>query len=65
MSKAIGVVLLVVGLMVAIYGFNRQNSLESQLAGVFGQRDNGAIICIIIGAIAMIGGAVMLLPKKR
>ena len=63
-STIIGIVLLVAGVALAAYGLNLQNSLESQLADIFGSEDSSPQTYIIAGVIAAIAGIIMLVKKR-
>lgn len=63
-NKLLGVILIIAGIALAIYGNNLQNSFGYQFAGAFGRRDNSATIYIILGVVASIIGIVILMRKK-
>jgi len=63
-KKIIAVVLLVLGVILVIYGFNQLNSLESQVTRALGQNDTNAISSIVIGGISAVLGLVFILKKK-
>lgn len=63
-STIIGIILLVAGVALAAYGLNLQNSLESQLAGIFGSEDSGPQTYIILGVVASIAGIILLVRKR-
>lgn len=62
-NKIFGVILLVIGIALAVYGLNIQNSFSSQLANAFGQKDNSAMTYIVLGVVASIVGIILLANK--
>ncbi len=62
-NKIFGVILLVIGIALSVYGFNIQNSFGSQIASAFGQKDNSATIYIVLGVVASILGIILLANK--
>ncbi len=60
-NKLLGVVLFIVGIALAIYGFNLQNAFGSQVAEFFGHKNQNAITYISLGAVASIAGVLLLL----
>lgn len=56
-----GVIMIIAGLASVIYGFNQNNSFESQLESLFssGNTDPGTI-WIIVGAVILIIGIILL-----
>lgn len=64
-NNIVGAILLVIGIVLAVYGFNIQNSFGSQLASAFGQKDSSATIYIVLGVIASIVGIILLISKSK
>lgn len=60
-NKILGVVLFLVGVALAIYGFNLQNSFGSQVAEFFGHKNQNALVYISFGTVAAIAGLILLL----
>ncbi len=58
-----GGILLVIGIIAALYGFVRLNSLSSQAMEAMGGADTTAFNAIVLGAIAAIAGVVLLAKK--
>jgi uncharacterized membrane protein YidH (DUF202 family) len=64
-NKMLGVALLVIGIALAIYGFNLQNAFGSQVAEFLGHKNKNAIVYISFGAVAAIAGLILMLKGSN
>ncbi len=71
MNKAIGIALLVVGVILIVYGINGSNSISSNISQTFtGSPTNKTLWLLVVGSAAAIVGFVLTLmgfksfPKK-
>ena len=55
-KKMLGVVFLIAGVLLIIYGYDRVNSFGSQLSGAFGEKDLVGIGSMVAGAVLAIYG---------
>jgi len=63
-KTAAGLILIVVGMGVAAWGYNLMNSLGAQIAGAIGLQDNTGPIAIGVGIVfALIGLALAMSPN--
>jgi uncharacterized membrane protein YidH (DUF202 family) len=62
--KIVGGVLLLIGIMAAIFGVISVNSVKSLLSGAIGQPDLGGRAAIALGVLAAITGIVIVVSRK-
>lgn len=62
-KTAAGLVLIVIGVLIALWGFNVMNSFGSQLAGAIGVHDNTGPVAIGAGVVLGIIGLVLVASK--
>ena len=60
-NKLLGIVLLVAGIALAVYGYNQQNSIGSQVGEFLGHENKNAVMYIAAGAVGAVIGIVLLL----
>lgn len=63
-KTAAGLVLMVVGIAVALWGINVMNSLGAQIAGAIGMRDNTGPVAIGAGVVLGLIGLGLVASKK-
>jgi len=63
-KKIIGIILILIGVVLAYYGYDQKNSIGSQLSSAFGQTNTTAIIYMVGGVILAVAGIVLILKKK-
>lgn len=67
MNKAIGLALLVVGLILVSYGFNASDSVSSSISRAFTGAPTDKTLWLILGGTAstVVGGVLLLRPSGR
>ena len=64
MKNAAGVIILVIGIALAGYGFNHMNSAGSEIKEFFGMEDKTGLTFLIIGVVVAIAGLFAMVKKK-
>lgn len=64
MKNAAGIIILVIGIALAAYGFNHMNSAGSEIKEFFGMEDKTGLTFLIIGVIVAIAGLFAMVKKK-
>ncbi|RZJ68194.1 MAG: DUF3185 family protein [Flavobacterium sp.] len=62
-KKIFGIVLLVIGIGLIIYGLNHMESTESEIKDFFGKEDTTGMFATGIGALLVVAGGVVSLRK--
>jgi uncharacterized membrane protein YidH (DUF202 family) len=65
MMRIVGGMLILLGVLLAIYGINELNSLSSKFWNELGVTNTSAYLAIGIGVIVACGGLAMILSKRR
>lgn len=64
MKNAAGIIILVVGIALAVYGINHMNSAGSEIKQFFGIEDKTGLTFLIVGAVVAIAGLFAMVKKK-
>ncbi len=64
-KSLIGIILIVVGIALIIFGINHMNTAGSQIANFFGQEDKTGMFSVIAGVVLSLGGAFAAFAKGK
>ena len=64
MKNTAGIIIIVVGIALAIYGINHMNSAGSEIKEFFGMEDKTGLTFLIVGALVAIAGLFAIAKKK-
>ena len=64
MKNITGIIIIAVGLVLTIYGFNHMNSTESEIKSFFGLEDKEGITFLILGGITSLIGFASVIRKR-
>ena len=64
MKNLLGIIILVIGIALAGYGFNHMNSTGSEIKSFFGMEDKTGLTFLILGVVVAIAGLFAIVKKK-